>query len=72
MTAQRKFETKVTPTTTDMFDGEHVEMFSSGSAPKTIAQSGAGEAVEMFSSGSTPTTSSTVIGDLTALFSSGS
>jgi hypothetical protein len=89
MTAQRKFETNVTPTTTDMFDGEHVEMFSSGSAPcmsggdvtglfssgsapKTIAQSGAGEAVEMFSSGSTPTTSSTVIGDLTALFSSGS
>ena len=109
MTAQRKFETNVTPTTTDMFDGEHVEMFSSGSAPcmsggdvtglfssgsapkatatqmgegvemfssgsapKTIAQSRAGEAVEMFSSGSTPATSSTVIGDLTALFSIGS
>ncbi|MFT5787809.1 MAG: hypothetical protein ACI9KK_003178, partial [Ascidiaceihabitans sp.] len=33
MTAQRKFETNVAPLNTDMIDGDHVEMFSSGSAP---------------------------------------
>ncbi|MDB4212090.1 hypothetical protein N9769_06960 [Ascidiaceihabitans sp.] len=50
MTALRKFETQTASSHTDMMGGEHVEMFTSGAAPKTSGME-TGDLTALFTSG---------------------
>ena len=72
MTALLK-EINVTETSNlDMFTGDHVDLFSSGSAP-TSSDMTSGELSGAFSSGSAPTMAARIdAGDGTHMFSSGS
>ena len=56
-----------------LFEGDGVEMFSSGSAPQGSADLMSGDAVSLFSSGSAPVgLGDAVTGDAVEMFSSGS
>ena len=67
MTTLRKFETETASNHTDMMGGEHVEMFTFGTAP-SASDSLLGDATSLFTSGAGPEMKS---GDQIGLFTSG-
>lgn len=72
MTALRKEILSTEMSDTDMFTGDHVNLFSTSSAP-TRSDMMSGDASGAFSSGSAPTMNTrTDAGDGTHMFSSGS
>lgn len=71
MTALRKTQNDVETQGPSLFTGDHVELFSTSSAPTTSEMMN-GDMTCLFSTSSAPTTSEMMNGDMTCQFSSGS